>query len=103
MRDEWSKNLTDGRTVIYTSDITRGTGGVITRKVGDMIQTIQVNTPISQPSAEWAPTHAADFQNSVAGTGRRSNPAGQRRSGKGPPQKKPPIYDSGEGDYSEKP
>jgi hypothetical protein len=52
MRDEWSKKLPDGQTVIYTSDITAGIGGAITRKVGDMIQTIQVSIPISREQVE---------------------------------------------------
>jgi len=52
MRDEWSKNLPDGRTVVYTSDITAGIGGVITREVGDMIQTTHVNAPMSREQVE---------------------------------------------------
>ena len=42
MRDQWSKNLSDGRKVDYTLDITPGVGGVITAKVGDITDTASV-------------------------------------------------------------
>jgi hypothetical protein len=52
MRDEWTKNLGDGRIAIYTMNIGDGTGGVITAKVGDIIQTRAVEGPMTREQVE---------------------------------------------------
>ena len=39
MIDEWTKNLPNGRTVAYSTNIAPETGGVITARVGDIALT----------------------------------------------------------------
>lgn len=56
--DEWTKNLGDGRTVVYTSNIEAGTGGVISVRVGDIALTQHVYAPTTRQEVEalFAPT-----------------------------------------------
>jgi hypothetical protein len=58
MQDEWTKKLADGRTVVYTSNIEAGTGGVITARVGDIALTQHVYAPMTRQEVEalFAPT-----------------------------------------------
>jgi glutamate dehydrogenase/leucine dehydrogenase len=64
MQDEWSKKLPDGRTVVYTSDIVAGTGGVITAKIEYVIQTTAVKVPLTREDVE------AEFRNISGGASR---------------------------------
>jgi hypothetical protein len=52
--DEWTKNLADGRPVIYTSDITQETGGVITACIGGITHTLAVQAPMTRQEVEAA-------------------------------------------------
>jgi hypothetical protein len=58
MPDEWTKKLPDGRTVVYTSNIEAGTGGVITARVVDIAHTQHVYAPMTRQEVEalFAPT-----------------------------------------------
>jgi len=58
MIDEWTKNLPNGRTVTYSSDIVPETGGVITARVGDIALTQNVFAPMTHEDVEalFAPT-----------------------------------------------
>jgi hypothetical protein len=58
--DEWSDTLADTRTVVYTSNIEVGTGGVITAHVGDITLTQAVYAPMTRQEVEahFAPTLA---------------------------------------------
>ena len=60
MIDEWTKNLPNGRTVAYSSDIAPETGGVITARVGDIALTQNVFAPMTREEVEalFAPTLA---------------------------------------------
>ena len=57
-RDEWIKNLADGRTAVYTSNIETSTGGVISARVGDAAITQHVYEPMTRQEVEafFAPT-----------------------------------------------
>ena len=52
--DEWTKELPDGRTVVYTSEIAPETGGVITASVGDIKQTGIALAPMTRQEVEAA-------------------------------------------------
>jgi hypothetical protein len=52
MHDQWTKKLTDGRTVVYTLNIEAGTGGVITARVEEVKHTKTVLTPMTREEVE---------------------------------------------------
>ena len=52
MRDEWSKKLPGGRTVVYASDFTPGTIGVITAKEAGVTQNTLVTLPMTREQVE---------------------------------------------------
>jgi hypothetical protein len=52
--DEWTSTLADGRTVVYTSNIEEGTGGMITAHVGDITSALAVQTPMTRQEVEAA-------------------------------------------------
>jgi hypothetical protein len=52
--DEWTRTLADSRTVLYTSNIEEGTGGMITARVGDITRALAVQTPMTRQEVEAA-------------------------------------------------
>jgi hypothetical protein len=52
MPDQWTKKLPDGRTVLYTSNIEAGTGGVITARVEEIKHSKTVQTPMTREEVE---------------------------------------------------
>jgi hypothetical protein len=52
MRDEWTKNLPDGRIVVFTSEFVLGNGGVIQARVGEIIRTRTVSGPMTREEVE---------------------------------------------------
>ena len=52
MRDEWSKKLPGGRTVVYASDFVPGTIGVITAKEAGVTQNALVTLPMTRKQVE---------------------------------------------------
>jgi hypothetical protein len=52
MRDEWTKNLPDDRTVVYTSEFVPGNSGVIKAHVGEIVRTRSVQVPMTREEAE---------------------------------------------------
>jgi hypothetical protein len=52
MPDQWTKKLPDGRTVVYTSNIEAGTGGVITARVEEIKRTKAVQAPMTREEVE---------------------------------------------------
>lgn len=52
MRDEWSKKLPGGRTVVYASDFMPGTIGVITAKEAGVTQNALVTLPMTRKQVE---------------------------------------------------
>jgi hypothetical protein len=51
-RDRWEKKLSSGETVLYTSEITPGYGGVISARKGAKVQTVSVDKPLSREEVE---------------------------------------------------
>jgi hypothetical protein len=52
MPDQWTKKLPDGRTVVYTSNIEAGIGGVITARVDEIKHTKAVKAPMTREEVE---------------------------------------------------
>jgi hypothetical protein len=52
MPDQWTKKLPDGRTVVYTSNIEAGTGGVITARVEEIEHTNTGQAPMTREEVE---------------------------------------------------
>jgi len=52
MPDHWTKKLPDTRTVVYTSNIEPGTGGVITARVEEIKHTKAVQAPMTREEVE---------------------------------------------------
>jgi hypothetical protein len=52
MSDQWTKKLSDGRTVVYTMNIEAGTGGMITARVEEIKHTKTVQTPMTREEVE---------------------------------------------------
>jgi hypothetical protein len=52
MPDEWIKKFPHGSTVVYTSNIEAGTGGVISARVGDIVLTQHVYALTTRQQAE---------------------------------------------------
>jgi hypothetical protein len=53
--DQWTKNLPDGRTVVYTSNIGPGSsGGPITAQVGDIAHVNVATHPMTRQEIEAA-------------------------------------------------
>ena len=52
MRDEWTKKLSDGRIVLYTSEFPLGYGGVIEVHLGELIRTRTVSGPMTREEVE---------------------------------------------------
>jgi hypothetical protein len=52
MSDQWTKKLPDGRTVVYTSDISPEGGGMITARVEEIKHTKTVQAPMTREEVE---------------------------------------------------
>ena len=52
MSDQWTKKLSDGRTVVYTMNIEAGTGGMITARVEEIKHTKTVQAPMTREEVE---------------------------------------------------
>jgi hypothetical protein len=52
MHDKWSKKLTDDRTVVYTSEVLAGNGGVITAELDEIIITRTVPRQMTREEVE---------------------------------------------------
>jgi hypothetical protein len=54
MLDKWTKKLPDGRTVLYSRNIAKETGGVISAAVGNIMRSISVQVPVTREEVEAA-------------------------------------------------
>ena len=52
MRDEWTKELPDERTVIYTSKFVPGNGGVIAAHVSELVRTPTVQVQVTREEVD---------------------------------------------------
>ena len=52
MPDQWTKKLPDGRTVVYTRDVSPESGGVITARVDEVKSTKTVQTAMTREQVE---------------------------------------------------
>ena len=52
MRDEWTKQLSDGRIVIFTLEFDPDQGGVITAQVGEVIRTRTIRELMTREKVE---------------------------------------------------
>jgi hypothetical protein len=52
MPDQWTKKLPDGRTVVYTRDVSPESGGVITARVDEIKHTKPVHRPMTREEVE---------------------------------------------------